>query len=53
LATLQPDVFRNLVLNSVDQFYDQNIYEEASNEFTQDDIKEIAKKSARELARNL
>lgn len=30
-AALQPDVFRDFILNSVDQFYDEDIYEEASN----------------------
>jgi hypothetical protein len=53
LAALQPDVFRDLVLNSVDQFYDEDIYEETSNETTKDDIRKIVKKSAQNLASRL
>jgi hypothetical protein len=53
LAALQPDVFRDLVLNSVDQFYDENIYDEASNEHTENDIRKMVKKSARGLARRI
>ncbi|HTH21068.1 MAG TPA: hypothetical protein VL854_02520 [Nitrososphaeraceae archaeon] len=40
-------------MNSVDQFYEENIYQDALNEFTEDDITKMVKKSARELARRL
>ena len=53
LAALQPNVFKNLVLNSVDQFYNEEIYEEVSNEYTQGDIRKMLKKTVKDLVRRV
>ena len=52
LAALEPDAFRDLVIDSVEQFFDKDIYEEVLKEYSEDDIKKILK-SARQLARRL
>lgn len=53
LAALAPDAFRDLVLNSVDQFYNEDIYEAALNEYTEGDIRRILKKTVKDLARRV
>jgi hypothetical protein len=52
-AALAPDAFRDLVLNSVDQFYNEDVYEEALNEYTKGDIRKMLKKTVKDLARRL
>jgi hypothetical protein len=53
LAALAPDAFRDLVLNSVDQFYNQDVYEDALNEYTDNDIRKMLKKTVKDLARRV
>lgn len=43
LAALEPDAFRDLVIDSVEQFFDKDIYEEVLKEYSEDDIKKILK----------
>ncbi|MGI0032132.1 MAG: hypothetical protein ACRD97_02545 [Nitrososphaeraceae archaeon] len=42
-----------MVLDSVDRFFNEDIYQDALNEHSEDDIRKILKKSARDLARRL
>ena len=53
LAALAPDAFRDLVLNSVDQFYNEKVYEDALNEYTEGYIRKMLKKTAKDLTRRL
>ena len=43
LPALIPDEFRKMVLNSVDQFYDQGIYEKILTQYSTEQIEELLK----------
>jgi len=43
LPALIPNEFKKMVFNSVDQFYDQGIYEKLLNKYSTDQIEELLK----------
>ncbi len=49
LPAYDREAFRNMVLNSVDEFFDQNIYEQVLSEFSESDIKRIVKDKTRQF----
>ena len=49
LAALEPDAFRDMILNSVDRYFDEGVHKEALEEYSEDDITKILKKRARRL----
>lgn len=53
LVAKAPDVFRDLVIKSVDELFDDKIHEKALNEYSESETNKILKKSARSLIRKL
>jgi hypothetical protein len=53
LAALAPDAFRDMVLHSVDQFYDEDIRNETLDEYSHDEITKIVKRNLRKLLKKL
>jgi hypothetical protein len=51
VVAIVPDEFRALVINSVDEFFDEDIYEQKLAEYSEDDITDMVKKAARGLYR--
>lgn len=53
LVAKAPDQFKELVLNSVDEFFNEVIYEEVLNEYSENDVKRIVKKSIKSLLKRI
>jgi hypothetical protein len=54
LPALIPDIFRQeLVIDKVNEYYEQWIYDELYDKYDEDDVRKMLKKSAKELARSL
>jgi hypothetical protein len=53
LVAIAPDVFRDLVINSVDELFDEDIYEEVLEEYSEENITELLKDAVKSLLKRL